>query len=328
MLLALTFLGLAAIIVVAALNLTRFAHGLAEQTGLGTSITGLILLAGATSLPEFSVGFSAVAMNAADLMAGDVFGSSLINLLILATLDLLTRSKSRILSNTAAAHALSGIVACLMTAIALLGILADSEWNFIRLGVASWGLILTYGICVRLLYLDQRVSMEATPGEAQEHKPAFSLPVNILGFLVCAGVIFLVAPQLAHAADQMAAITGLGRTFFGTVFVSTMTSLPEAISTFAAIRLGANDMAIGNILGSNAFNMLILAFTDIASPLPVLSLVSETHAITATCVLIATCVTLLCLLYRAEKRWWIIEPDALLVILIVISGIALVYVNR
>jgi cation:H+ antiporter len=329
MLTTVAFLGFAAIIVIAAMNLTKFAHGLATQTGLGTSITGLILLASATSLPEFSVGFSAVAMDAADLMAGDVLGSSLINLLILATLDLLTRTKGRILSSTASAHALAGIVALLLTTIVLMGLLVDAKQTFLRLGPFSWGIIIAYALCVRLLYLDQRVAVAAAVrAHIEEEGPRYSLRVNAIGFLVCAVVIFFAAPQLAHAADKLAGMSGLGRTFFGTVFVSTMTSLPEMISTFAAIRLAATDMAIGNVLGSNAFNMLILAFTDLASPDPVLALVSNTHAITATCVLLATCVTLLCILYRAEKRWWVIEPDALLVILIIIGGLTLVYFRR
>lgn len=154
------------------------------------------------------------------------------------------------------------------------------------------------------------------------------MSTNLLGFFAAAGVIFFVAPQLAHTADTLAQQTGLGRTFFGTVFVALMTSLPEAVSTFAAVRLGTTDMAIGNILGSNAFNMLIFAFVDLASPTPVLSQVADVHCITAACVLITTAVTTLSLLYRAEKRWWIIEPDAALVVLLILGSLALIYARR
>lgn len=322
-----TFLGLAAIIVVAAMFLSKFADGLSDQTGLGKSITGLVLLAGATSLPEFSLGFNAVRMGAVDLTAGDVLGSSLINLLILAVLDLVSKQRGKMLSNQAAAHALSGVVACLMTAIVLLGIHLDSDWTCLNLGAASWALLFVYCYCARLLYLDQRVSRAASAG-GEPARSGYSLPINVVGFLTCGAVIFLVAPKLAHTADQLAAATGLGRSFFGTVFVAAMTSLPEAISTFSAIRLKSHDMAIGNILGSNAFNMLILALTDAASPQPVLSLVSPVHLVTGTCVLIVTCIVILSLLYRAERRWWIIEPDAMLVVLLVLGSMYLVFLNR
>jgi cation:H+ antiporter len=326
--LALMFLGLAAVIVVAAMFLAKFADGLADQTGLGRTVTGLILLAGATSLPEFSIGFSAVKMNAVDLTAGDVLGSSLINLLILAVLDLVSRTPGKLFSRLAAGHALSGVVACLMTGIVLLGILLDSSFTFLWLGPCSWALIATYAICSRLLYLDYRASTASVPPEAEVHSKGLSLAVNIAGFIACGAVIFFVAPKLAHTADQLALQTGLGRTFFGTVFVATMTSLPEAVSTFSAMKLKANDMAIGNILGSNAFNMLILGLTDFVSEKPVLTLVGDVHAITAACVIITTCVTILCMLYRAEKRWWIIEPDAALVILLILGSLYLVYLNR
>ena len=100
--LALIFLALAAVIVVAAMFLSKFADSLADQTGLGRTVTGLILLAGATSLPEFSIGFSAVRMNAVDLTAGDVLGSSLINLLLLAVLDLVNKTPGKLFSRLAA----------------------------------------------------------------------------------------------------------------------------------------------------------------------------------------------------------------------------------
>lgn len=326
--LVLTFLGLACMIVIAAMFLAKFADGLADQTGLGQTVTGLVLMAGATSLPELSIGFSAVRMNAVDLTAGDVLGSSLINLLLLAMLDLFSRTPGRLLSRQASGHALAGIVACLMTGIVLLGILLDSPYTFLRLGPCSWTLIITYLLCSRLLYLDHRVPVAVTPAEAEPHHESRSMTVNITGFVVCAAVIFFVAPSLAHTADELALKTGLGRTFFGTVFVALMTSLPEAVSTLSALRLKANDMAIGNILGSNAFNMLVLGITDVASAQPVLALVSNVHAITAACVIITTCATLLCLLYRAEKRWWVIEPDAALVILLILGSLYLVYLNR
>ena len=333
----LTFAGLAGVIIIAAMLLAKYADRIADQTGLGGSVTGLVLLAGATSLPEFSIGFSAVRMNAVDLTAGDVLGSSLMNLLILAVLDLVSRTPGRILSRTAATHVLSAIVACLLTSTVLLGILLDSNWSFLRLGPTSWCLLITYAFCARLLFLDQKTSAAHDASrlqlDAQSTANATTpdahgrLAVNALCFAAAATIIFFVAPQLAHTADILAEQTGLGRTFFGTLFVAAMTSLPEAVATFAAIRLGTVDMAIGNILGSNAFNMVIIGVVDIASPAPVLSLVSDAHCVTAACVIITTCATMISMLYRAEKRWWIIEPDAALVVLLVLGSLWLVYAS-
>ncbi|MCA9049382.1 MAG: hypothetical protein KDA89_11685 [Planctomycetaceae bacterium] len=328
--LILFFLFAAAVIVVAAMILAQHADRIADHTGLGGSVTGLVLLAGATSLPEFSIGFNAVKMGAVDLTAGDVLGSSLVNLLILAILDLASRQPGRILTKEAAAHALSATVACILRGLVMLGILLDASWSLMRLGPVSWVILLTYALCARLLFLDQRVALrhEIETGhiDPATEKPG-KLSTSIVWFAGAAAVIFLVAPYLAEAADELAQKTGLGRTFFGTLFVAAMTSLPEAVSTFTAIRMGTVDMAVGNILGSNAFNMVILAATDIASPVPVLSQVSDVHLITAACVVITTGATLLTLLYRAEKRWWIIEPDALLIALLVVGSLFLVYLK-
>ncbi len=339
LLLSLQFVGFAAIIVVAAMFLAKFGDAIAEQTGMGGSVTGLVLLAGATSLPELSVGYSAIRLDAVepdggvDLTAGGVLGSSLINLLILALIDLVSRRPGRILTRSAAAHALSATVGGLLTGLILLGILLDTDWNIFRMGPLSLAVIVAYSLCARLLFLDQRESMKHAAGEIdaseleEDSASKLSIALNFLGFGLATAVIFLVAPALASRADTIAEVTGLGETFIGTLLVAAVTSLPEAVSTVAAVRLGAVDMAIANIFGSNAFNMVIFAVLDIATPTSLLYTVSETHAITGACVLIATAVGLLSILYRAEKRWWLIEPDAGLIALLVLAALYLVYLN-
>ena len=103
-----------------------------------------------------------------------------------------------------------------------------------------------------------------------------------------------------------------------------VTSLPEATTTFSALRLGMTDMAIGNILGSNTFNMVILIGLDLSFGSPILSSISSTHAVTAAAVILVTCVATQGMLYRVERRVWLIEPDAILVILLVLGALALV----
>lgn len=333
-----TFVGLASLIIVAAIALAKFAERIAEQTGLGGSVIGLVLLAGATSLPELSVGLSSVRIQAADLAAGGLLGSSLANLLILALVDLLSRRPGKILTRSAAAHAVSATVSMLLTGIILLGLLEHSSRSIWGVGLSSWGVMITYALCARLIFLDERVSSKrAASEEAAEslsredsnksQRNTGALLFSGLGFAGAAAVIFFAAPYLARNADTIAEVTGLGRTFIGTLLLSAVTSLPESVSTLAALRLGAVDMAISNIFGSNAFNMVILAALDLASASPVLGTVSSTHAITATCVMIISSVALLSILNRAEKRWWIIEPDAALVALLVVGAFYLVYVS-
>ncbi|MCH7988645.1 MAG: hypothetical protein IID46_05760, partial [Planctomycetes bacterium] len=136
--------------------------------------------------------------------------------------------------------------------------------------------------------------------------------------------IVTAARYLDKTADEFAKESELGGTIVGTVFVALVTSLPEISTTLAAVRMKAYDLAVGNILGSNAFNMAALIGVDLFYSGPLLSSVSETHAITAATVIIVTAVLIMGLLYRAEKRHWIIEPDAELVILLVVAAFAVV----
>jgi len=136
---------------------------------------------------------------------------------------------------------------------------------------------------------------------------------------------FFAGPQLAVAADEIAARSGLGHTFVGTRWVALSTSLPELVSMIAALRLGAVDLAIGNVFGSNAFNILLLAGLDFWQPGSLLSAVSPQHAITAISVVLATTVAVMGQHYRAESRIRLIERDAWFVILIVVGALAPIY---
>ena len=79
-----------------------------------------------------------------------------------------------------------------------------------------------------------------------------------------AGIVVAAAILLPPAAEAIARMPGLEESFVGTVFVALSTSLPELAVSLAAIRMGAIDLAVGNILGSNLFNILILAIDDVA----------------------------------------------------------------
>lgn len=238
------FVALAAVVAAAGTFLARSADRIAEATGLGRLSIGSVLLAAATSLPELSVDIAAVRAGMTDLATGDLLGSSLMNLLILAGVDLAQRSGRRMLSREAASHALSATLSIALAAL---------------------------------------------------------------------------------VADELATESGLGRTFVGTTFVALTTSLPELVASIAAVRLGAFDLAIGNTFGSNAFNMIMFVPLDFVPAGPLFAAVSPVHAVTALSAIVATAIAVLGQLYHEEKRIPVVEPDAVLVFLVVIGGLAMVY---
>lgn len=325
----LQFIVCASVIVVAGTYLARAADEIADITKFGRLLIGSVLLAGATSLPELTVDISAIRMGAPDLAIGDLFGSCLANLLILAVLDLMQRSSGGMLSRRAARHALSGGMSGAMICVAGLTLLTaplTEHWNILGIGPGLWLLALIYVGGIRIVYLDQRVAAtEAVASPQHVDEPTGSIQAAIARFVGCALVILVVGPFMAHAAEKFAAATGIGRTFVGTTMVALSTSLPEFVASLAAVRMGAYDLAIGNVFGSNAFNMFLLVPLDVAHSGALMASVSASHGITCLSAILATQTAIMGQLYNVEGRRRFIDLDAWLVIGIVLVGLALVY---
>jgi len=321
------FLISALVIVGAGTLLTQCADLIAERTGLGRLLIGSILLAGATSLPELTVDISAVRTGMADLAAGDLLGSSLFNLMILAMLDLSTISRGRMLSRLAAGHALSGNFSAALTMLVGMCLMTrpvSAAGELLGISYGLWLVLLGYAMGVRLVYFDQRHSAAQAP-EAIEEKKRDGLLKPLAGFVVAAGIIVVVGPYLSHAAGRIADLSGLGKTFVGTTLVAFSTSLPELVASIVALKMGAHDLAIGNVFGSNAFNMILLLPLDLVQAGPLLNAVSTSHVVTCQAAVLATMVVVLGQLYQVEKRKRFIEPDATLVLVILFGALWLIY---
>ncbi len=331
LLIILQFLFFAAIIVGAGVVLSRSADRIAEATGIGRLLIGSVLLASATSLPELSVDISCVRQGEPDLAIGDLLGSSLMNLLILAVLDLTQHSRGKMLSRTASAHALSGAVSISLTAIVAISLMVGRQLGahtVLGIGIGSWLVLVAYGLGIRMIFLDQRIAARTVgerPAPPEKTPETASLWPAVAWFAVAAVVVFLTGPRLSAAAAELAELTGLARTFVGTTLVAISTSLPELVTCWAAVQIGSLDLAIGDILGSNAFNMIIVFPLDALQPGSLLAQVSPAHAVSALAAILATSVILMGQLYQVERRLWLIEPDALLVILIVASSLGVIY---
>ncbi len=328
--LILQFLGAAAVIVLAGTFLTRYADTIGERTGLGRTLAGMVLLATATSLPELSVCCNVARWGNADMAMGNLLGSCLFNLLNLAVLDLLHRGAHRMFSRTAAAHALSAAMSIMMLAVCLLFLLAGFERTIAGVGPGPLLVVLVYLAGLRLVYFDQQSAAEVAevPSPLGTPPPYPSLGWAIAGYLLATSAILMAAPLLGSAAEDIAERSGLGGSFVGTTLVAICTTLPELVTTLAAVRAGAFDLAVGNILGSNTFNIIILLPVDAFYDGSLLADASPIHAVTATCGILVTAVASLGFLYRAEKRYWMVEPDALLVITLVLSSLGLIYYLR
>lgn len=334
--LALQFLGLAVIVAAAGTALALSADRIAEITRLGRLLVGSLLLAGATSLPELSVDISAIRSGLADLAVGDLLGSSLMNLLILAVLDLAVRSRGGMLSRQAASHALSGTLAIGLTAIVGLALLtADAlpPLNFLNVSGWAWAVLIAYALGARMIFINQRIAARAaaesaegsTSGEEQASHGWGGLWKPAAVFLLATAVLIVAGPRLAETAGELADESGLGRTFVGTTLVAIATSLPELVASITAIRVGAFDLVVGNVFGSNAFNMVLFTPLDALHDGPLFAAANQAHAASAFAVILATVIAVLGQLYSLERRTRIVEPDAVLMLLVLGGAFLLVF---
>jgi cation:H+ antiporter len=328
-----TFALSAVVIIVAGTKLSQYGDRIAEHSGLGRLWIGVVLLAAATSLPELLTAVSAVVIDAPNLAVGDLLGAGLTNMLTLALVDLAHRTK-RVWQQAALEQTLVASLAVVMTGLAGLLIVTRQSTAVSHIGVGTVAIAVIYVFGMRVVFrqesvkrrgeqLERVVEKVEAAVERRSHAPlkraAFGFAAGTLGILIA-------APLLAHSAMEIAEITGISSTFIGTSLVAIVTSLPEMVTTFAAVRLGAFDMAVGNLFGSNAFNMALLFVADLAYRKgPLLAAVDSVHAVTALVSIVLMSVGNMGLIYRAEKRFLLIEPDSALMIVGYVLGMGLIF---
>ncbi len=318
----------AALVVVAAIKLVEYGDVIAVRTRLGGMFVGTLLLAGATSLPEFLTILNALDQNVPNLAAGNLFGSSMFNMLLLAVLDL-SNHQARILRRVAMRHALTASLATLLTGMVIFFMLADVDVQAGWVGLDSLLVMGAYLVGVRIIQTGLAVPVVAPSVTVEDTVDDATLPSLRragLGFLLAAGALVIVTPWLVSSSATIAEVTGLGASFIGTTLVAVITSLPELVTVLSASRLGAYDLAVGNLFGSNAFNIFALALTDVFYLRGrFLGDIDPTFALAGLLGLLLTNLGLIGNLARVERRLWFIEVDALFIIVGYMAGLWLLY---
>ncbi len=323
------------IIVVAASSvLSRYADVIAEKTGLGRAWVGAILLAGVTSLPELVSGVTAVTvLNAPNLAIGGIVGSNLFNLTLIAVMDVAYQPGS-ILSRAQDGHILSGGLGIL-----LMGLIAMRPAG--RPGLKRRRHLRRQfhqrGDC--RLVLDRRapavdLSEQAGRGSSgtgsrsaalRSHQPPPRVS-HLRRRRAGGGGGRRVAVR--SLADQISAATGLGRSFVGALLLGVSTSLPEITASLTAVRIGAIDLAIGNVLGSNLFNVTLLAVYDVFDGGANLwAVMSNANALGLIIAMMMTAVVIISLMYRASpKTPWRMNWDGVALIVMYLGAMAALYI--
>lgn len=240
----------------------RGASGLALRFGLSPFVVGLIIVGFGTSTPELAVNLSAATRGTTDIALGNIVGSNIANVGVILGISALVAPL--------AVHMrmLRIEVPIMLGASALLWLLALDG------GIARWeGLLMLGGFIAFLMFLLQNAGLESAEVQAElaaaphPTHAAWTTVVFLVGGL---GLLMLGSNLCVDAAIGLARIWGLSELLIGLTIVAIGTSLPELASSVAAAARGQSDLAIGNVIGSNIYNVLfILGATAAITPLPV-----------------------------------------------------------
>jgi len=259
------YLFLAAFIVYATLSLSYYVDVIDKRTTLSSALLGGVLLAAITSLPELITSLtSAIYLNQSSYAFGNVFGSNLFNLLIIAGVDLFFL-RHMALNKVRGYLKLNMIVLAMYltflipVGLRLLGLVEDSFFQLDLGIVIHLSTLLIIG-----LYLFSLKDLHAPEEKSEDDDSKLSMRQVVLRLIFWALVVVSSSIFITTTTDQIAIALNLNASFAGAIFLGIATSLPELTAVIALFRLKNYSVAMGNIVGSNAFNFLIIAMVDVA----------------------------------------------------------------
>ncbi|MFG6115912.1 sodium:calcium antiporter [Halobacillus sp. MO56] len=242
-----------------AVQLASYGDGVKEKTRASSAFVGIIIGV-AISLPELTSSVTAIMIDSPDLAMGNLLGSNLFNILALALLDIHYR-RQQIMGHTNLESKLYSYLLILMTMVVMMALSLTLPEGIYHVGYTSVVLVLLYFGGIK--WINSR-SEEKVKRRSRENRRFDDHSKNqvVLRFIIYGLLIMVAGSVLTITADQIAQITGLGTSFIGSILVGASTSLPDAVSVATVLKLRNYNMAVSSMLGSSAFNLMLLSFTD------------------------------------------------------------------
>ena len=307
-----------AVVVLAGSRFAMLADRLATRLDLESGWVGLILLATVTSLPEVVTGGTATAIGNADMAFAAIFGSCCFNITIIVLLNAVIGGGS-VLRSASASHALTSSFGIVLAGVALLGIVVvekvSAQPQVAQVCEVSWAVLIAvvYIGCMRLTHRYDQLKDGAV---VTVDKPRRRAGARLTSALVLVAAILVAASWwLAQLGDILSdhpiecLDRPLGATFVGACFLALATSLPEIATSIAAVRLGNLDLALGNIFGSNMFNIFVIPMLKVISLLSGESLLvgaasfhTNQAMITGILAILLTSIAVAGLTYKSRRR--------------------------
>jgi len=301
----------AAIIFFSGKRVAKYGDIIAEKTGLGGLWIGVILVAIATSLPEIFTGVgSTVFVNAPDLTVGNLFGANTYNLLNISLLDFLNKG-GPLLSSVSAGQLLTSGLSLIPLLIASIGIFLSirlPQLSFMNISLYSILILIGYLVAIRTIFRFERNQQQIMKELKKEEEILLKyndIPLKKACILYGVFAIMIAGAGiwLAYIGEDLARFLSLGQNFVGSLFLGFATTLPEITVSVAALRLGAKEMAVANMLGSNLFNMSIIFINDVLyRKAPIFNFLSQQHIFTGFIIVLMTVIVCAGLIIKPKKK--------------------------
>ncbi len=301
-------------------KLSYYGDMLADVMGWGKMWMGMILMAGVTSLPELVTGVSSIQLvGSPDMAVGNVIGSCAFNILIISLLDVAFPKRLPVTYEAQSGHIIAaafGVVLLCAVGFAILqpGIMGSVGW----IGGESILFVFIYLFAIRAVYsYEKRPKKEKVELHEEEKADIKYSKTHIISrYLFFALIVIVAALFLPYYGEVVASETGIEEGAFGTIFLAFSTSLPEIVVSIMSVRHGSVDMAVGNVLGSNVFNIFVLAINDMVyTSGPIMAHIDSNMIVPVLGTIFITTVGIIGLMYKS--RWKLVMAIDSFVILLV-----------
>ncbi|GAD55202.1 sodium:calcium antiporter [Limimaricola cinnabarinus] len=325
------FVMAAAAIALAGVRLAHVADALADRTGMGEVVAGALFVGATTSLPGAITSISTAAQGASGLAVGNALGGLTAQTAFIAVADLFYRRAN--LEHAAAS--VTGLAqGVLLVALLSIPLIASAEPQITFWGVHPASLLIPVGYALGLRLLAQMHEAPMWhPVETDETREEVSEPDREGGksdtglwrrFALYAGVTAVAGWVIGEASLALVEITGMGESAVGTVFAGVANSLPELVTAIAAVRIGAVSLAVGDVIGGNAFEVMFLSAADFFDDGSIYAAIGPADRSTALIAMLMTGVLLLGMLRRQKTGPVRIGFESVLVLGLYVGSVVLV----
>lgn len=315
-------------------RLVRYVDRIADKTGIGRGLLGIVLLGGVTSLPEMAVSYTASFAGQSDLAVNNLLGSASLNIVIIAVADALI-GRDAITSMLASANVLlQGVLGMLMLVLVAAATLSP-DLPLLGASAWTWSLLAAYASAVWILARSQAEGawkatfLPTTPRAAAVSSDDEALHKDVVKTAATAGVILIAGFFLSKTGEAIAEQTGLGSSFVGFVLLGAATSLPEVSTVIGAVRLHRYEMALGDVFGACLLNVTHLFGVDLLfAGAPVLSEVGRFAGFSALLASVLIGVYLIGMLERRDRTIARMGYDSVGVIVLYVAGVGILWQLR